>query len=184
MTKKIKRRKKEKTKERTKDQDDNMSDIMHEQLENPMITAHCPESIKENELGGVKKHPENYIEINMINKNRMVDNFYLSFGKKSFRYRGTKYFVDEKRIFLLPSKSGLLTLTCFYKEGSPKAKDFKQMNKGITSKALSILYKEELYQELLVSESKLYNFFIAIFSIILLIVQCIAYYLLFRGGTL
>jgi len=157
-------------------------DILQEQIEKPLTTVHCPESIKENELSNVRKTPENYIEINMINKNRMVDNFYIGINYKSFRYRKKRYNINEKKIYLLPSKSGFFMLTSFYIENQIQAKDFQNTNKGITSKALTILYNERLYNDLFAPDETKYNFFIAIFSVVNLILYTIGLYLLTRGS--
>ena len=158
-------------------------DIRQEQIEKPLTSIHCPESLKDKDMSMVKKHPENYIEINMINRNRMVDNFYILYNKAIFTYRETTYNIDEKRIYLLPSKSGFLMLTSFYKEGTEDAKNFKQSNKGITSKALTLLYNERLYLYLLSTDDKKYNFFIAVFCIAILICYGLGAYFVFSGGA-
>ena len=41
-------------------------DTIQEQIESPMTSIRCPESIKEKELKLIYKKPENYIEINFI----------------------------------------------------------------------------------------------------------------------
>lgn len=175
--------KKKNKKVKDKKNKDSVPDALQEQIEKPLTTIHCPQSIKENDLSKVKKTPENYIEINMINKNRMVDNYYIPISKKGFEYRKKKYRVNEKKIYLLPSKSGFFTLTSFYKEGQTEPKSFQNTNKGITSKALTILYNERLYNDLFAPDEAKYNFIIAIFGFITIILYSIGMYLLFRGGT-
>lgn len=155
-------------------------DAIREQLEKPMTTVFCPQSIKEKHLTDVKKYPDRYIEINIISNTRMVDNFYIKSDLKSFTYKKKRYYIDDKRIFLMPKKQGFLMLTCFYKEGSSKPKDFKKTNKGITSKALTLLYDEDLYAGLFPIDEKKYNFFIVVFSLLIFILNCIAYYMIFR----
>lgn len=156
-------------------------DLLDEQLEKPLTTRHCPQSITKDDLGKVKKNPENYIEINMINKSRMVDNFYIPITRKNFKYRDKTYSVNEKKIYLLPSKSGFFMLTSFYKEGQRQPKSFENTNKGITSKALSILYNERLYHDLFAPDETKYNFIIAVFSIVCLALYCAGLILLIKG---
>jgi len=61
------------------------------------------------------------------------------------------------------------------------------MNKGITGKALSLLYMEQLYTSLLYSEDIKYNLFIVILSIACLVCYAVGCYFLFNnlwnGGT-
>ena len=157
-------------------------DITEEQLEKPMTTIWCPESIKEDGMGDVKRHPELYIEVNVVKKSRVVDTFYIDAERKTFNYKKKECKVKEDAIYLLPTKLGAFMPTTYYKEGDPDPKGFKQTNKGITGKALSLLYMEQLYTSLLYSEDVKYNFFIVILSIAILIAYGIGCYFLFSGA--
>lgn len=158
-------------------------DVSTEQKELPMTTIYCPESIKENELSNVKRNPENYVEINMIKKTRVVDAYYIKAEQKKFHYKNKEYQVKEDSIYLLPTKTGMFMPTCYYHEGSNEPTGFKQTNKGITGKALSLLYMEQLYTSLLYSEDLKYNFFIVILSIASLIAYGIGcYFVFFHNG--
>lgn len=161
-------------------------DVTEEQVEKPQTTKHCPESIKEDGLSEVKKNPEYYIEINMVTKSRVVDTFYIPTERKKFHYKSKEYRVDEEAIYLLPTRLGLFMPTCHYKEGVYTPRGFRQTNKGITGKALSLLYMEQLYTSLLYSEDMKYNFFIVILSIAILIAYGVGCYFLFvhNGGAL
>lgn len=160
-------------------------DVVEEQKENPMITTHCPESISEDMLPQVKKNPEDYVEINMIKKTRVVDAYYIPAEKKVFHYKKKEYHVKEDSIYLLPTKTGMFMPTCYYHEDKNEPTGFKQTNKGITGKALSLLYMEQLYTSLLYSEDLKYNFFIVILSIASLIAFGIGcYFVFFHGGGL
>jgi len=97
-----------------------------------MTSIHCKESLKENELQEVKKHPELYIEINMIMTNRIVDSFYIPTTLKHFTYKGKKYNIKDDTLYLLPLKSQYLMPTCVYRENDCNPVVFKQTNKGIT----------------------------------------------------
>jgi hypothetical protein len=159
-------------------------DVIEELKDRSMITRHCPESITEADLPAVKKEPEQFIEINVIEVSRVVDAFYISASKKKFHYKSKEYKVSEDAIYLLPTKSGAFMPTCYFREGNPNPTGFKNTNKGITGKALSLLYMEQLYTSLLYSEDMKYNLFIVILSIAILIAYGIGIYftLIHNGG--
>ena len=180
VKKPVKKPLKKPVKKTEKKTDKQVPDAIQEQREKPFTSIHCPESIKAKDISKVKKNTDKYIEVNMINKNRMVDNFYIPCDITSFKYRKNDYDIDEKRLYLLPSKSGFLMLTSFYKEGEKDARNFKKTNKGITSKALTLLYNERLYLYLLSSDEKRYNIFIAVFSIAILICYGVGVYFVFK----
>lgn len=182
LSKKIKVRKKPVKAKPNADHKDKIPDVILEQTEKPMTTTHSPESISANGLKNVTRHPENYIEINIINKNRMVDNFYINITHEKFRYKTKKYEVDEKKIYLLPSKSGFFMLTSFYMENDPKPKSFEKTNKGITSKALSLLYNDRLYNDLFAPDESKYNFIIAVMLIVNTFIYLGGLYINHRGG--
>lgn len=167
----------------SEDKKNKVPEIVQEITEKPATTNFCPESLNKKELKDVNRNPEHYIEVNMITKSTLVDNFYIRITCRKFTYKNKKYIIDEKKIYLLPSKSGVFILTCFYYEGKDKPRSFKQKNKGITSKALTILYDEKLYADLFPIDDTKYNFFIVFFSIVLLIMHGINLYLLYRGGV-
>ena len=161
-------------------------DVVEAQVEKPQTTIHCPESIKEDGLKEVRRNPEYYIEINMVTTSRVVDTFYIPAETRRFHYKTSEYKVDEENIYLLPTRLGLFMPTTYYKEGTLNPRGFKQTNKGITGKALSLLYMEQLYTSLLYSEDVKYNLFIVILSIASLIAYGVGCYFLFfhNGGLL
>lgn len=139
--------------------------LIQEQVEKPMTSESCPESIGFDELKDIDKHPERYIEINFIKRARMVDSFYISSGLQSFHYNNVVYEIGEDTVYILPTKKEYFMPTCFYKEGNSKPVDFKNLNKGITGKALSLLYDKNLYTDLFSGEISKYNIFIVILLI-------------------
>jgi hypothetical protein len=161
-------------------------DTIEEQREKPMTTAYCPESIPEEKMSDVRKNPEDYIEINMIKRSRVVDAFYIPVEKRKFTYKKKEFSVLDSSIYLLPTKAGVFMPTCYYHESKTEPTGFKQTNKGITGKALSLLYMEQLYTSLLYAEDNKYNIFIVILSIITLIAYGIGCYFVFahNGGIL
>lgn len=157
-------------------------DVLEEQHDRPMVTRHCPESVKEDDLTLVKKEPEQYIEINIIEISRVVDAFYIPANRKTFHYKKKEYRVNEEAVYLLPTKSGAFMPTCYYRENNLNPTGFKNTNKGITGKAMSLLYMEQLYTSLLYSEDQKYNLFIVILSIAILIAYGIGMYFTFMHG--
>jgi hypothetical protein len=155
-------------------------DVIEEQTEPDYTTLHCPQS--EKDLKKVSKNPENYLEINIVKKSRVVDTFPIPVDLKSFTYKKKKYDVDEDCIYLLPTKNNLLIPTSFYHENKNKPTGFKNTNKGITGKALSLLYMEQLYTSLLYAEDNKYNLFIVILLIACLIAFGVGCYFVFTGG--
>lgn len=154
-------------------------DVIQDQLESPDTSIHCKESIKEDNLKDVRKNPELYIEINMLRKIRIVDNFFISANTKTFKYKDKTYTIDEERIYFLPTKSGYIMPTAFYYELNDKPTSFKQLNTGITCKALSLLYKEDLYKDLFSEDVNKYNFIIVVLLVISLIGYAGGLYLYF-----
>jgi hypothetical protein len=124
-------------------------------------------------------HPEDYLEINIVKKSRVVDIFAIPIDKKTFHYKDKEYKIIEDGIYLLPTKSGLLMPSSFYREGHYEPTSFKNTNKGITGKALSLLYMEQLYTSLLYAEDNKYNLFIVILLLACLIGFGIGCYLAF-----
>jgi len=157
-------------------------DVVEEQIEDqPYQTDYCPEAMKDVKL--IRKNPENYLEINVVKKSRVVDVFCIPVEKKSFHYKKLKYEVKEDGIYLMPTKTGLLMPSSYYREGNPKPAIFQNTNKGITGRALTLLYKEELYRQILFAEDPKYNIFIVILLIAILICFGIgAYFVFVHGG--
>jgi len=158
------------------------SEIIQERSETPMTTTFCPESVNADDLYLVGKKPDNYIEINFIKKSRVVDAFYISIDCTKFIYQKKKYLIRDDNIYLLSTKMGSFMPTCYYSENKEEPAIFKQTNKGVTGKALSLLYMEQLYTTLLYSEEVKYNFFIVILSIITLIAYGVGCYFVFAHG--
>jgi hypothetical protein len=158
-------------------------DTIQEQIESPMTSIKCPESIDEKELKKVDKTPENYIQINFIKKIRIVDSFYIPSNLKEFSYDTETYNIVEENIYIQPTKKGYLIPTCFYREGKFVPIDFKQKNTGITGKALSLLYDVKLYVDLFRAEEGQYNLFVVIFLIISMSCFIVGLYFLLGGSV-
>ena len=183
--KKIEAIKEEVKKDAKKDakKDDAVLDTIQEQIESTMTTIHSPQSIKEKELKKISKNPENYIEINFIKKIRIVDSFYIHSNIKEFTYGKTDYKIDEESIYILPTKKGYFMPTCFYKEEVVNPVNFKQKNKGITGKALSLLYDPKFYDDLFSAEEGKYNLFVVVLLIISMSSFLVGLYFVLSGGV-
>ena len=163
--------------------DEVVLDTIQEQIESTMTTIHSPQSIKEKELKKISKNPENYIEINFIKKIRIVDSFYIHSNIKEFTYGKTVYKIDEESIYILPTKKGYFMPTCFYKEEVVNPVNFKQKNKGITGKALSLLYDPKFYDDLFSAEEGKYNLFVVVFLLISIGSFLVGLYFVLSGGV-
>ena len=158
-------------------------DTIQEQIESPMTTTHSPESVKDDELKKISKNPENYIEINFIKKIRIVDSFFIHSNIKEFTYGIVTYNIDEESIYILPTKKGYFMPTCFYKEEVADPVNFKQKNKGITGKALSLLYDPKFYADLFSGEEGKYNLFVVVMLIVSLSSFLVGLYFVLSGGV-
>jgi hypothetical protein len=155
-------------------------DVASEQEEPYYTTDYCPESITD--VKKIKHSPENHLEINIVKRSRVVDTFAIPIDKKVFHYKDKQYKIVEEGIYLLPTKGGLLMPSSFYREGKADPVGFRNTNKGITGKALSLLYMEQLYTSLLYAEDNKYNLFIVILLIACLIAFGVACYFVFMHG--
>ena len=131
----------------------------------------------------IQKHPEKYIEVNMIRKDRLVDTFYIFSNKDKFIWGKKDYDVDPEFVYLIPTTKGYFIPSAFYREGSKKPRSFKNENKGIPCNALSLIYDLRLYVPLVNTENKNLNFFLIIISLAILVLYGITTYFNF-GGTL
>jgi len=81
----------------------------------------------------------------------------------------------------LPTKKDYFIPTCFYKEGTSSPVDFRNTNKGISGKALSLLYDIKLYIDLFSGEEGKYNLFVVILTIISISCYLIGLYFVLGG---
>lgn len=165
-------------------------DLINEMIDKPMTTNLCDTAIAKENLSKIKTNPENYIEINIVEKAEVIDAFYIPSGSKDFSYgppgKKITYKIIEDCLHLLPLKDGRFMLSLVYYEGKPDPISFKHKNKGITGKALSLLYDVKLYMQLLYAEEVKYNFWIVILLIAGLICYAIGCYFVFfhNGGMM
>ena len=171
---------KKKKKEEKSESEQKTIDILEEQLDKKDTTRWSQDA--EFDLQKVQEHPERYIEINIIKKSRVVDTFFIYADKSYFRYKDKKYDIDEEGVYLLP-KSKFFIPTSFYYEGTSKPIGFRQTNKGITGKAMTLLYKNRLYAQLLKTDDQNYNVFVIILLIAQMILFAVALWFMFNPPT-
>jgi len=168
---KIKRRKKEENNEPV-----DTLDIIEEQQDNAYATRWSDDA--EVDMKKVGEHPERYIEINIVKKSRVVDSFFIYADKPKFKYKNKTFNIREDGIYLLPRK-GFFIPTSFYYETQSEPIGFKQTNKGITGKAMTLLYKHGLYETLLSGDDPQLNKILIFMILIQLVLWGITMYVLF-----
>jgi hypothetical protein len=160
---------------------DTVIDILEEQVDRTDTTRHSNDA--EFDLMKVEANPERYIEINIVKKSRVVDTFYIYADKPKFKYKNKTFNIKEDGIYLLPKK-GFFVPTSFYYETKSDPIGFKQTNKGITGKAMTLLYKNRLYETLLKADDPNYNIFVILLLLAQLILFGVAmYFMYFHTGT-
>jgi hypothetical protein len=157
-------------------------DTIQEQIEGAMVSAHCPESIKAEDLKKIVKNPENYIEINFVKNIRIVDSFYIPSNIRSFHYKTEVYTIIEETVYLLPTEKDYFMMTCFFRQGNNIPIDFIQKNEGITGKELALLYDKNMYVDLMSGEEGKYNFFVVCFLCASISCFLVGLYFLMTGG--
>lgn len=163
---------------------DEVVDTIQEQVETPDTTIFCPESVKEDDLKEINKNPQDYIEINMVKRIRIVDTFFIKSNIRMFHYKTVVYQIKEEEVYLLPTKTGFFMPTSFYYENNTYPISFKQTNKGITGKALSLLYNPDLYRDLFSENEAKYNLFIVILLILSIGFYLVGLYFLVKNWGL
>lgn len=125
---------------------------------------------KDNEIrmADVFDHPDRYIEVNIKGENRIFTNLFIYAKEKQFEYKRRKYTIDPNCIYVLPKKQGFIP-TIFYKEGDSKPLSFKNTNKGIPARAMSLLWNLRLYRQLVIVEDKNINWLL----VVVVLAQCI-----------
>jgi len=151
-------------------------DIIEEQTDDAHATRYSKDA--EVDMKKVAEHPERYIEINIVKKSRVVDSFFIFADKPKFQYKKKTFHIREDGIYLLPRK-GFFIPTAFYYENTSEPIGFKQTNKGITGKAMTLLYKHGLYETLLSGDDPQLNRILIFLILIQLVLWGITMYFLF-----
>lgn len=119
------------------------------------------------DINKVIEHPEKYIEINILKDNRMFETFHIYADETTFKHKKYTYDIDSDFIYLFPKAKGFIP-TIFYKNKNKTPISLKNFNKGIPSRALTLLWNVRLYTPLVLLEDKKLNWFI----IIAVLIQC------------
>lgn len=139
--------------------------------------------IKDLSMEDIQENPENFLEINIIRDTKIIETIYIYAKDKKFTYDDKEYDVDHDRNLHNP-KGNYVIPTAFYKEGEPIPIDFKNMNKGIPSKVLSLLYDTRLYRILIQPETGNLNWILIIVTIIQIVMMGIVVWGLWNNGYL
>lgn len=130
----------------------------------------------------IKENPENYMQVNIIKKNDMIETFYKYLEKKTFTYWGKEYQLESEGIILLPRK-GYFIPAIFFREGHKNPIIFVNKNKGIPSRAMTLLYDLRLYRALIKLEEKNINIILIILNIVTLILLSVVIYCMYQIET-
>lgn len=139
-------------------------------------------STKSVDMKTIKENPENYMQVNIIKKNKMIETFYKYINKKTFTYWSKDYDIDSKGIILLPRK-GYFIPAIFFREGHKNPVIFDNKNKGIPSRAMTLLYDLRLYRALIKLEEKNINIILIILNIVTLILLSVVIYCMYQIET-
>ena len=134
-------------------------------------------------LKDIKENPELYIKTNIIRKNTIIDTTYVMTKNKKFKYDGKEYNVDESKNLHEP-KGNYVIPTSYYTEGDPNQLSFKNLNKGIPSKILTLLFDPHLYSILINIEEKSTNWILIILTIVNIILMGVVTYGLYSNGLI
>lgn len=134
------------------------------------------------DIDQIRETPEAYLQVDMIREHRVVDTFFMPSETDEFVYLGKNYDIDDDSIFLQPFRDQFIpTIVVREKKGTQK---FKKINRGITGKALALLYRTKLYQTLLTPADDKYNLFVILLVIIQLSALAFVVYFLISMGRL
>lgn len=141
------------------------------------------ESTKEISKEMIWENPEKYLEVNMVgNKNNIIVTFHRYIDDNTFKYKSKTYNVKADGIVLIP-KRGYFSPTIFYKEGKSNPINFENTNKGIPSRALTLLYDLRLYRTLIQIDKKNVNLILIILNIVSLIMLSAIIYCMYQIET-
>ena len=140
------------------------------------------EILKEVSIEKIEQHPDRYLEVNILKKNRIIDTFYVYADKYKFKYNDVTYNVRSKAIILLP-KHDYFIPAIYYKEGVTNPVSFENKNKGVPSRILTLLYDLRLYKMLIQLERKNINIILIVLCIISLVAFGMLTYALYNNGV-
>lgn len=116
------------------------------------------------------------IEVNVLTKNNIIHTQLVSIEDTSFKYDDFVYTIDNDKIYLYPTNKGYMQ-TLFYNKGIKNPISFYNLNKGIPSRALHLLWNHTLYKVLVALEHDKTNLIVIILLIMVLALNGIKAYL-------
>lgn len=144
---------------------------------NPVVTK----NIEDITLEDIKLHPEKFIEINIVNRNEIIESQYVFAEHETFKINDKTYRINHKKKLHKP-KGEYIIPALFYIEGYENPIDFKNKNIGIPAKILSLLFDSRLYRMLIHPEDYSLNWVLIIIYIIIICLISVVIYLLYNNG--
>ena len=133
------------------------------------------ETIKEKESTSTEYNFKE-IEVNVLTTNNIIHTQLVSIKDRSFEYDDFNYTIDSDKIYLYPTSKGYMQ-TLFYNKGVEQPISFENLNKGIPSRALHLLWNHTLYKVLVALEHDKTNLIVIILLIMVLALNGIKAYL-------
>jgi len=116
------------------------------------------------------------IKFNVITKNNIIHTQIVDIEDTSFKYNNFEYTIDSDKIYLYPTAKGYMQ-TLFYNKNVKKPISFENLNKGIPSRALHLLWNHTLYKVLVALENDKTNMIVIILLIMVIALNGIKAYL-------
>lgn len=115
------------------------------------------------------------IEVNILTKNNIIHTETIDIENTKFTYDNETYTIDSDKIYLYPTSNGYMQ-TLFYKKSNANPISFDNLNKGIPSRALHLLWNHTLYKVLVALENDKTNLIVIILLIAVIVLNGIKAY--------
>ena len=116
------------------------------------------------------------IEVNVLTTNNIIHTQLVSIKDTSFKYDDFDYAIDNDKIYLYPTSKGYMQ-TLFYNKNIKQPISFENLNEGIPSRALHLLWNHTLYKVLVALEHDKTNLIVIILLLMVLALNGIKAYL-------
>jgi len=127
----------------------------------------------------IDKNPHLYAEINIVEKKTGMIRSFITYAKdQRFTYENFNYELQPEGMNLIPIKNSFCPLYVFL-EKHKNPVDFKNKNKHVPGRVLSLLYDLDTYRILIQMEFKKLNMILVILGIVSIIVLAVYGYINF-----
>jgi hypothetical protein len=137
----------------------------------------------------IKEHPELYIQADIIDTvTGIIDTKYIFAKDRTFEYpdddkEKMEYNIKPYGLNLLPLADNFIPVYTFIK-GKPNPYDFKDKNKHVPSRIVTLLYDADTYKMFIVPEHKNLNLVLVIIGIATIIILAVYAWLNYGGGEI